>query len=169
MRRAASFAASRTSRSVLLLVLFERVLSVLLARSPARLAVRSPPVFEPRLSREALLLLPVVPDEVPSSAGVDSVEVVSVLLFPSVVAVELALPLLLLLAFFFEQPATVRAKTTPKAIINSLLFIADSSPYRAGVFNTRSSTQLIKSLTGRPILPETALRARRKAKAATMK
>jgi hypothetical protein len=44
----------------------------------------------------------------------------------------LPLPLLLLLAFFFEQPTGPKAKTTPRAIINSLLFIADSSPYRVG-------------------------------------
>src|SRR5215213_466848 len=122
MRRAASSAASRTCRSVRLLVLFERVLSVLLARSPERLAVRSLPVFEPRLSRADLLLLPVVPDEVPSSVGVVSVEVVSVLLFSVMVAVELALPLLLLLlSFFFEQPTTARLRTTPRAITRGLI------------------------------------------------
>lgn len=129
MRRAASFAASRTSRSVRLAFLAARVLSVLLARLPERLAVRSSPVFEPRLSRADLPLLPVEPEVVPSSVGVDSVEVVSVLLFSGMVAVELPLPLLLLLAFFFEQPTTLKARTTtPRAIINSLLFIAHSSP-----------------------------------------
>ena len=133
MRRAASSAASRTWRSVRLLVLFERVLSVLLARSPERLAVRSLPVFEPRLSREdLLLLLPVEPDEVPSSLGVVSVEVVSVLLFSVIVAVELALPLLLLLAFFFEQPTLAMLRTTPRAITKGLIFIAHSSPYHMG-------------------------------------
>jgi hypothetical protein len=81
---------------------------------------------EPRLSREDLPGLPAVSEP---SCSVVSVEVVSELEFSSVVvAVELALLLLLSLAFFFEQPAEAAATITPRTIIHSLLFIVDCSP-----------------------------------------
>ena len=89
------------------------VLDVLRRCEPDVVVVSSRVFEEPRLSRADLpLLLPESP-EVSSPAPVDSFDVASVLPVSSVLAVELAL--LLLSAFFLEQPATAIAETTTNA------------------------------------------------------
>jgi hypothetical protein len=104
-----------------------------LFRLPELLDVESSRVVEePRLLRAALLLLPLLsPDDPEVSPPVEPVvspEVASVLLFSSVLAV--VLELLLLLAFFLEQPGAASAKTTTaRAMRWNLLFIVDRSPY----------------------------------------
>lgn len=138
MRRAASLAASRTWRSVRLLFRLARVLSVLLFlfRLPELLDVElSREPEEPRLLRDDLLLLPLLssddPEVSPLVEPAESFEVVSVLPVSSVLAVELEL--LLLLAFFLEQPVATRAKTmTARAMRRNLIFIVDRSPYDGG-------------------------------------
>jgi hypothetical protein len=93
---------------------------------PERPDERSPPEpEEPRLSREDVPLDPVVPE---LSSPVVSVVAASVLLFSVVLDVVLALALLLLLAFFLEQPAAAMATAALRQIINSLLFILNYSP-----------------------------------------
>ncbi len=135
MRRAASLAASRTWRSFRLLFRLARVLSVrlFLSRFPERLDVMSSRVVEePRFLRSGLLLSPDDPEVSSPPAPVESFEVVSVFPVSSVLAVELAL--LLLLAFFLEQPAEAKAKTTTaKAMRRNLLFIVDRSPYEGDI------------------------------------
>ena len=133
MRRAASLAASRTWRSVRLAFRLARVFSVLL------FLFRLPELLDVELSREEPRLLradlPLLSPDDPAVSSPDepaeSFEVVSLLAFSSVLAVALAL--LLLLAFFLEQPAATRAKMTrAKAMRRSLLFIVDRSPYGWG-------------------------------------